>query len=461
MKYLSKFFVSLLVLCMILASVACEGDVNIEINGEVTLPGGENNSSPAPWVDYVAQVKLDMNSPTAKIEIPASQIRQYIDGDTTHFNVPTNISANGILKARYLAVNTPESTGQIEEWGKKASNFTKEKLTSAVSVVLESDTATWNYDSTGDRVLVWVWYKTSADGEYINLNMQLLQEGLAIASNSANNIYGTYCMNAINQAKAYKKYVYSDEKDPDYYYGEAIELTIRELRANPAKYAGMTVAFQGIISKNSGDNGVYVEAVDPETQMLNGIFVYYGFNLTGGGLSVLKPGNMVRIVGSMQYYEAGGTYQVSDLHYDMMDPYNPNNIQKLGDGFSGAYPEVDAATFAAGKVSITVIENEEEKIKEVPYAEMALATTITMKGLKVDKVYTTNNGGDSDGAMTLTCSSGGHKITVRTAILKDENGKIITEDAFLGKTIDVRGTVDYYGGDYQIKVTSLKDITIN
>ncbi len=455
MKYLSKILVSLLVLCTVLGCfVACDpaGD-----GPDASTPNGQL----APWVDYVSQVKLDMNSATAKVEIPASDIKQYIDGDTTHFNVPTSISKNGILKARYLAVNTPESTGQIEEWGKKASNFTKEKLQSAVSVVLESDTSTWNYDSTGDRLLVWVWYKTSADGEYINLNMQLLQEGLAIASNSANNIYGTYCMNAINQAKAYKKYVYSGEKDPDYYYGEAIELTIRELRANPAKYAGMTVAFEGIISKNSGDNGVYVETVDPETGMLNGIFVYYGFNLTGGGLAVLKPGNKVRIVGSMQYYEAGGTYQVSDLHYDMMDPKNPNNIQKLGEGFSGAYPVVDAATFADSKVTITVVENDEEKSLEVPYAQMALSTTIAMNGLKVDSIYTTNNGGDSDGAMTLTCSVGSTKITVRTAVLADENGNLVTEDTFKGKTIDVRGTVDYFSGEYQIKVTSLKDITIH
>ncbi len=457
MKQINKLLALLLIFCCVIGCfVACQ-DAG---NGADTTDNGNVDTRPE-WVDYVSQVKLNMNSPTAKIEIPASGIRQFIDGDTTHFNVPTSISKNGILKARYLAINTPESTGQIEEWGKKASNFTKEKLKSAVSIVIESDTATWNYDSTGDRLLVWIWYKTAENGEYINLNLQILQEGLAIASNSAQNIYGDYCMKAINQAKAYKLYVYSEEKDPDYYYGKAIELTIRELRANPEKYVGMTVAFEGVVSKNSGDNGIYVEAIDEETQMLNGIFVYYGFNLTGGGLGVIKPGNKVRIVGSMQFYEAGGTYQVSDLHYDMMDPTNPNNIQKLGDGFSGLYPEVAPAVFANSNVSITVIENEEEKTKVVPYAQMALATTISMKNLKVNSIYTTNNGGDSDGAMTLTCSADGVKITVRTTVLTDANGKLVTKDYFTGKTIDVRGTVDYFNGDYQIKVTSLDDIVIH
>jgi DNA/RNA endonuclease YhcR with UshA esterase domain len=50
---------------------------------------------------------------------------------------------------------------------------------------------------------------------------------------------------------------------------------------------------------------------------------------------------------------------------------------------------------------------------------------------------------------------------VRTTILKDANGNIITEKDFIGKTIDVKGIVDYYNGSYQIKVFSMKDITIH
>jgi endonuclease YncB( thermonuclease family) len=457
MKNIKKLFLLLLVLCMTVSVlVACDQNTG---DGTETETSGNPSAELPEWVDYASQLKLNMNSPTAKIEIPASDIKQYIDGDTTHFYVPASISKNGILKARYLAVNTPESTGMIEEWGKKASNFTKEKLKSAVSIVIESDTATWNYDSTGDRLLVWIWYKTSADGEYINLNLQLLQEGLAIASNSANNIYGEYCMNAISQAKAYKLYVYSEQPDPDFYYGEAQELTIKELRVNAEKYAGTRVAFEGIVVKNSGSNGVYVEAYDEETGMYNGIYVYYGFSFNQ--LSVIKPGNKVRIVGSMQFYEAGGTYQIADLKYDMMDSKNPNNVQKLGEGFEASYKEVTPETFATGKVSVTVIDDGEEIVKDVPYAEMALSASISMKGLKVDRVYTTNNGGDSDGAMTLTCSADGYEISVRTSVLKNENGDLVTEDYFIGKTIDVKGTVDYYNGSYQIEVTSLSDIIIH
>ena len=90
-----------------------------------------------------------------------------------------------MLKARYLAVNTPESTGKIEEWGKAASRFTREKLENAEEIWIESDDTAWNLDSTGARFLVWVWYRPQGEQDFRNLNIELLQEGLAIANSSA------------------------------------------------------------------------------------------------------------------------------------------------------------------------------------------------------------------------------------------------------------------------------------
>ena len=40
---------------------------------------------------------------------------------------------------RYLGIDTPESTGQIEPYGKKASDFTKAIMNKATSVIIESD----------------------------------------------------------------------------------------------------------------------------------------------------------------------------------------------------------------------------------------------------------------------------------------------------------------------------------
>ena len=419
-----------------------------------TNPAPTGSSDPADVVDYAGSVKLNMSSGTAKQEVT---VKQFVDGDTTHFFVPTSVMPGGVLKARYLAVNTPESTGKIEEFGKKASSFTKEKLSSAVSIIIESETATWDPDSTGDRYLVWVWYKPSADAEYRNLNIEILQNGLAIASNSANNQYGTTCMAAINQAKANKLHVHSGQKDPDYYYGEAVELTLKELRPNLEKYSNMDVAFEGVVTMND-NNGVYVESYDPETDMYYGMFVYYGFNLNGKGMEILTVGNEVRIVGSVQYYEGGGSWQIADVDYRMMKPDDPNNLQKLSDGHSPAYVETSIKTFNG---NVTIPSDEGESVTK-RYAEMALGTSIEMKGLKVvDSYTTTNEESSSKGAFTLECEVDGQTVDVRTTVLLDKDGNVIKASAYEGKTIDVKGMIDYFNGSYQIKVFSADNITIH
>ncbi|MBQ8432821.1 MAG: thermonuclease family protein [Clostridia bacterium] len=437
-KHLLSF---LLLLCILLVGItSCGPDVT---------PPAEDTAK-----DFAAEIKLDMSSTTLKQEVT---VKAYIDGDTTHFNVPNSVAVGGVLKARYLAVNTPESTGKIEEWGKAASQFTKEKLQSATAILVESDTEKWNMDSTGDRHLVWVWYKTSESEDWRNLNIELLQNGLAIASNSANNRYGETCMAAINQAKAQKLHVYSGQKDPNFPYGEAAELTLKELRCNITDYDNSKVAFEGVITKNH-NNSVYVEEYDSETDMYYGMTVYYGYALNGTGLEILSVGNRVRIVGTVTYYETGGTYQVSGLEYSTMRPKDPNNIQKISDGHTPAYVPTSADTFANGKITIAG----EESSKTYTYAELAIYSSIEMKNLVVKSVYTTDTeGSSSNGAMTLTCEVDGITVSVRTTVLRDAAGKLITADYFENKTIDVKGLIDCFSGEYQIKVFSVNDVTIH
>ncbi len=419
-----------------------------------TTPDETTAPSLPPLVDYAGDIELNLNSETVKAEVT---VKTFIDGDTVHFHVPTEVNASGVLKGRFLAINTPESTGKIEEYGKAASAFTRQKLESATSIIIESDDEKWNADSTGDRYLIWVWYRTDESQPYRNLNIEILQEGLAIANSSANNRYGSVCVAAINQARAYKYKVHSGQKDPDFFYGDAIELTLKELRTNISAYNGMKVAFSGVITMNDGGS-VYIEDFDEETGLYYGISVYYGYGLPGAGLNILSMGNRSRIVGTVQYYEVGGTYQVSGLTYRQMVPDDPGNIQKISDGHTPAYVPTDADTFVNGTVSIV----QEEGTKEFPYAELAMSTSIEMKGLTVVEVYTTDDtDSSSHGALTLTCVSEDITVTVRTSPLYDENKTLITADAYNGKSIDVRGIVDYYDGNYQIKVFSANGITVN
>ena len=465
MKKIKKLHRILYILCFTMTVFAACGKENgnseqqnpenLQQNAETPTEAATLAATEAPKevVDYAAQVQLNMSSNSAKVE---ATVKTFVDGDTTHFYVSSDLVEDGVLKARYLAINTPESTGKIEEYGKKASNFTKEKLSSATSIIIESETGSWNADSTGDRYLVWVWYRTSESEEYRNLNIEILQNGLAIANASATSRYGNAAVAAINQAKAQKLNVHSGQKDPDFYYGEAIELTLKELRTNIDAYSGMKVAFKGIITKNNA-NTIYIEDYDSETDMYYGMAVYYGYNLNGAGLEIISVGNEARIVGTVQYYEAGGTYQVSDLNYRMMKPDDPNNIQLISEGNEPAYVVTDPDTFVNGEVTVAL---EEETITE-SYAALAMNTSVEIQNLYVMDAYTTKTEDSaSKGAFTLYCRVDGIPVTVRTVVLHDENGNLIKQDAYLGRTINVRGIVDYFSGDYQIKVFSPKDITI-
>ena len=451
---ITKRFLSLFV--MVCLAVSCFGGCQ---------PAPDTTAAPTPteptlpeFVDFVEQLKLDMDSSTAKMEVT---VKLFVDGDTTHFNVPREVSADGILKARYIAVNTPESTGQIEEWGKKASNFTREKLSGAESIIIESNNDKWERDSSGGRHMAWVWYKPQGTSEYRNLNLELVQNGLSVASGSTTDRYGDLTMRAYTQAKQYKLNVFSGEKDPDYYYGGVIQVDLKTLRTNTALYEGKDVVFDGVIVRNS-NNTVYVETYDEETDMCYGMNVYCGY--TSGEIdNVLKVGNEVRFVGNVQYWEGGGTWQVTDIHYSVFDPDDPENIKLLGTGHTAANRLTTAEQFLDGKVTVNVLKelgSEEMVEKTFDYAALAMSTSIRMENLYVKDVYVTNNGGDNDGAMTMTCEVDGRKVVIRTTVLRNSNKELYTPEDFLNKTVNVIGIVDYFSGEYQIKVFSAKNIEI-
>ena len=87
MKTSFRILSIILLLCLVVGSFAsCNKD-----------NGGEDGPV---HVDYVEQTKLDMNSSTKKLEVT---MKSHIDGDTTHFHVPTSVDVTGVMKARYLA----------------------------------------------------------------------------------------------------------------------------------------------------------------------------------------------------------------------------------------------------------------------------------------------------------------------------------------------------------------------
>lgn len=475
MKNLLKLLIILATVAMIAGCfVACDQGGG-ETETEAPTPfSTEKQDDPSPenpeFIDYASQLKFDKNSGRANAEVT---VHAFIDGDTTHFNVPSSIVSSGILKARYLGINTPESTGLIEPWGKKASNYTKDALSKATSIYIESDNATWNVDSTGGRYLVWVWYKTAEMDDYRNLNVEILQHGLALGSNASSNVYSQYTMGALNQAKAQKLYVFSKDKDPDFYYGGSISVTLKELKTNSELYKDKTVRFEGNVVKRDGST-VYMEEYDAETDMYFGMQVYCGYGFLGQVTTALSVGNRVVMVGTLQYYEQGGVYQISNIKYyvDLMDPdgkLTEEGIHVISTGNAASYSEVSAADIVNGKVDIDITEkdddgNETVTTKTFDYGELAIFSTVTVKNLKVKSIYTTTKSDSNDkGAMSITCESEDETvITVRTEVLLDADGNLVTEDAYpVGSIINVKGIIDSYNGKYQVRVFSADDITVN
>lgn len=450
------------------------------VNGVCQCGHQDPNFKPE-FIDYASQVKFNPNS--GKIYAKVT-VKSYIDGDTTHFYINSihggsgETIPEGYVKARYLGINTPESTGVIEAWGKKASNYTKTQLMSATSIIIESDTSTWNLDSTGARYLLWVWYRTSETEEYRNLNLEILQQGLAYGSNVSSNTYAEYALAALNQAKTQKLHVFSKEKDPDFYYGSAVSLTLKELKSNTYwdaeqnrymnKYEGMLVKFEAVVAKQVGAT-VYVEEYDADTDMYFGMQIFCGYNYPR--MEQFAIGNRLSIVGTLQYYENGSTFQVSNLKYKTLDPDWDGGCRVLDTGFSSAYNEITVDTLMNGSIILDVIKEEEingetvETLIKQPfdYGELAHYSTATVKNLKVQSVYTTDSDTDSDGALTITCVDieSGITIKVRTAskLIYDNGEIVVAKDFPAGTVISVKGIVDTYRGEYQIKVFSINDIT--
>lgn len=113
------------------------------------------------------KIEKDYDEDTNKIEV---ELVESVDGDTAKFKM------NGKqITVRFLGINTKETVhpeiGE-EEWGKEASNFTKEKLEKATNIELEFDYIADKKDKY-DRYLAWIWI----DDEL--LQNLLVENGLA------------------------------------------------------------------------------------------------------------------------------------------------------------------------------------------------------------------------------------------------------------------------------------------
>lgn len=241
MKILSKLFTLVLTIGMLSGCGPTTSEPTTVTPPESTGPTTVTGPSMEDFVDYVhtdtrARLTLDYKNTDGSSRnfftdgIGQVELRNAIDGDTAHFN-PVNATGNEYIKTRFYGIDTPESTGQIQLWGKSASKFTSEKLKNAAAngtIVLSSPSQTYaepQVDSTGSRYLGLVWInETVKNADYTDLvllNLWVVQEGYS-ATKSVDKVpeYAEVFFDADRQAQAYELHIWGDEIDPNYNYGD-------------------------------------------------------------------------------------------------------------------------------------------------------------------------------------------------------------------------------------------------
>ena len=256
-------------------------------------------------------------------------VEAYTDGDTTRFY----LSSGQSIAVRYYGVDTPESTGSVEKWGKAASNFTKHQLQGASEVVLEATADKAQHDSYGTRYLAYVWYRESADVDFKCLNLELVENGYSMNKGMATSDYpyDSYFKKAEDFARGYKLRLHSELDDP-LFSADPIEMTVKEFNENPDAFYNeetqtgsrvkFTVYLESLHESNSGTvTFVGVELVDGKRYTIN----IYG-NYSSKPESQMPLGHLYEVVGVIGKYN--GEYQVSDINYNPITASTTKVIQK-------------------------------------------------------------------------------------------------------------------------------------
>ena len=162
---------------------------------------------------------------------------------------------------------------------------------------------------------------------------------------------------------------------------------------------------------------------------------------------------------------------MSNLQYDILFADDPSGCVVLETGVESSYRETSLNTLLNGKIDIdTYVEREnadgemEEVLETVEfnYGALALHSTISVTNLTVQSVYATVSDTASDGALTITCRDAyGKTIKVRTdsKLIRDDQTVVVASDFPAGTVISVKGIVDIFNGNYQVKVFNINDIT--
>lgn len=420
-------------------------------------------------IDYVSQCHLSDYLPTGITSyenhtflddgIGLVTIQKYVDGDTTHF-LQVEDGTQRLVKARYLGIDTPESTGQIEPWGKKASAFTKSKLETAQTIVLTTDVteigSAATVDSTGSRYKAFVWISTKANCPVEDLkllNLWIVQEGYSTGKGISDSTLESFFTNADLQAQEEQIHIWAGD-DPDFYTGPATPTTLQELAetfeedGSESSFNGASVSFEGIVYKLSGDYDAYLYDTDTEGNKY-GIYVFAGYK----SYSPLRTlGNRLKVIGTYTIYY--GNPQLTNVSYNAFLPEESTDMSIISTGNQ----------FTIDTMTINEINTRE-----------AVNMVYTINNLTVYDGYTEIDSTTlvPSGALTLRCNDANqNQISVRIpedVWAYDSNNNRADDWAdFDGSVINITGAINFYAPDeenpntgyYQIKLCASADLVV-
>ena len=363
-----------------------------------------------PTVDFVEKFKLNIDDVTffrlfnkknlmdfrAKgielMNLPQNEdgFLNVVDGDTTHFET---FNKHYTVKVRYLGIDTPESTSEIEEWGKSASNYSKDLFTNRAKwVILQSQGWARGDDDKAatvdgnQRSLAYVWYSekdepTKDDFKCVNLEMvyQGYSQGIGSKEDMGEDYYYMFDK-AAKSAEANKRHQFSGEDDPTYDYtvdrgGAPRDLELKEL------YAKRDIQYDADHKHITGDNNIYtdVKTLTKITGYVTRVIGYsfylqdkpsyergpdgsapeaYGIYVFSFSEHPIHVGDYVSVVGVLSVYS--GTYQLQGVSWHDFNP-NYNRDMKIISRDHEIKPiELTAAEFNAKQYDQVLVKVTEE-----------------------------------------------------------------------------------------------------
>ena len=417
-------------------------------------------------------------------------LKSPIDGDTAHF-YPVVGNQNKIIKSRFWGVDTPESTGRVEEYGAEASAYTKSVLKEAnengtiVVSTARSDYGEPSADSTGERYVSLIWVcKDKKNAPYKDLrllNLMIVQEGLSYVKNISDiPAYGDVFIAAESQAKNLKLNLFSGKPAGMFNYGDYVTTSLLDLKHDIEKsiegedlgdstLVGAKVRIVGTVSGFS-DGTLYLQNFYTVAEGGNGNVTnpytkepgeYAGINIFCGMSSVpakyRTPGTYIEICGIVQNKEEFG-YQLTGAegHFPIVEDLAEDDDCKIILSAADNNEEYQLYTFEyTAQQFDTRIKSTD---KEQKYESFYCSTKLT------DAVECTRFYKSSQGKITLTFGSHSFQAYL-TSLYKgnpNNNSEYWNEESkFVGKSFYISGVyAAFTGGDtprFQFVFTSPND----